>query len=98
MENITVNLITNKQQEIQKFLRKYFQDESYTIDDKTFRFSSIYTSALQALDLIIVAAEAEEDYLIQVFVNLPEFDAIINQKNLNDFIRYIYYREYNNQK
>ena len=97
MDKITVNLITNKQQEIQKFLRKYFQDENYTIEDTTFRFSSIYTSALQALDLIIVAAEAEDDYLIQVFVNLPEFDAVINQNNLNDFIRYIYYREYNTE-
>ena len=97
MDKITVNLITNKQQEIQKFLRKYFQDENYTIEDTTFRFSSMYTSALQALDLIIVAAEAEDDYLIQVFVNLPEFDAVINQNNLNDFIRYIYYREYNTE-
>ena len=95
MENITVNLITNKQNEIQKFLRKYFQDESYTIHDKTFRFSCVFQSALKALDLIIVAAEADDDYLIQVVVNLPEFDAVINHNNLNDFIRYIYYREIN---
>lgn len=96
MENITVNLITNKQQEIRKFLRKYFEDDTYQIDDKTFRFTFIFPSALKALDLIIVAAEADEDYLIQVLVNLPEFNAVITQKNLNDFIRYIYYRE--NQK
>ena len=94
METITVNLITNKQQEIQKFLRKYFQDETYLVEDKTFRFTSIYSSALSALDLIIVAAEAEDDYLIQIVVNLPEFDAVVNQKNLNAFIKYIYYREY----
>ena len=93
MENITVNLITNKQKEIQKFLAKYFQDETFIVDDKTFRFSCIYKSALNALDLITVATEANEDYLIQVVVNLPEFNAVINQKNLNDFIRYIYYRE-----
>lgn len=95
MDNITVNLITNKQKEIQKFLRKYFQNENYIIADKTFRFTCIYPSALKALDLIIVAAEAEDDFLIQVLVNLPEFDAIINSKNLNDFIRYMYYRENN---
>lgn len=95
MENITVNLISNKQKEIQRFLRKYFQDECYTIEDKTFRFSFICSSALKALDLIIVAAEADEDYLIQILVNLPEFDAVINHNNLNDFIRYIYYRENN---
>lgn len=94
METITVNLITNKQQEIQKFLRKYFQDETYPVEDLTFRFTSIYSSALKALDLIIVAAEAEDEYLMQIVVNLPEFDAVINQKNLNDFIKYIYYREY----
>ena len=51
MEIITVNLITNKQQEIQKFLRKYFQDETYTVEDKTFRWTGIYSSALKALDL-----------------------------------------------
>lgn len=95
MEYITVNLITNKQEEIKNFLRKYFNDETYIINDKTFRFTCYFDSALKALDLIIVAAEADEDYLIQVLVNLPEFDAIINQKNLNDFIRYIYYRENN---
>lgn len=93
MEYITVNLITNKQKELQKFLQKYFQNEAYFINDKAFRFTCIFPSALQALDLIVVAAEAEEDYLLQILVNLPEFDAIINQKNLNDFIRYIYYRE-----
>ena len=94
MESIQVNLITNKQQEIQKFLRKYFQNDFYPVDDKTFRWTGIYSSALQALDIIIVAAEADDDYLIQVVVNLPEFDAVINHKNLNDFIKYIYYREY----
>ena len=93
MESIQVTLITNKQQEIQRFLRKYFQDDSYPIDDKTFRWTGIYPSALKALDLIIVAAEAEEDYWIEILVNLPEFDAVINHKNLNDFIKYIYYRE-----
>lgn len=93
MENITVNLITNKQKEIQKFLQKYFCNENYIIEDKTFRFTCIYPSALKALDLIIVAAESEDDYLIQVLVSLPEFDAVINQKNLDAFIRYIYYRE-----
>ena len=93
MENITVNLITNKQQELKRFLRKYFQDETYNVHDNAFRWTCIYTSALKALDLIIVAAEADEDFLIQILVSLPEFDAVINQKNLNDFIRYIYYRE-----
>ena len=91
MDNITVNLITNKQKELKKFLTKYFQDENYIISDTTFRWTGIYTSALNALDLIIVAAEADEDYLIQIVVNLPEFDAVINHKNLNDFIRYIYF-------
>ena len=94
METITVNLITNKQQEIQRFLRKYFQDETYSIHDKTFRWTGIYSSALKALDLIIVAAEADDEFLLQIIVNLPEFDAVINHKNLNDFIKYIYYREY----
>ena len=95
MENITVNLITNKQNEIQRFLRKYFKDETLVINGKTFRWTCVFPSALKALDLIIVAAEADDDYLIQVLVNLPEFDAIINQKNLDNFIRYIYYRESN---
>jgi len=93
MENITVNLITNKQEEIKKFLRKFFNDETFQVNDTTFRWSCICHSALKALDLIIVAAEADEDFLIQVLVNLPEFDAVVNQKNLNDFIKYIYYRE-----
>ena len=93
MEYITVNLITNKQQELKNFLRKYFNDETYAINDTAFRFTCLFDSAIKALDLIIVAAEADDDYLIQILVNLPEFDAIINQKNLNDFIRYIYYRE-----
>ena len=97
MEIITVNLITNKQQEIQRFLRKYFQDETYSIEDKTFRWTGFYSSALKALDLIIVAAEANDEFLIQIVVNLPEFDAVINQKNLNDFIKYIYYREYSKE-
>ena len=94
MEKITVNLITNKQQEIQRFLRKYFKDETYYVEDRTFRWTGIFSSALKALDLIIVAAEADDEFLIQILVNLPEFDAVINQKNLNDFIKYIYYREY----
>ena len=93
MEYITVNLITNKQEEIKKFLRKYFQDETYIVNDNTFRWTCLFPSALKALDLIIVATEADEDFLIQILVNLPEFDAVINQNNLNDFIRYIYYRE-----
>lgn len=93
METITVNLITNKQQELKKFLRKYFQDSNYSVNDNTFRWTCIYHSALKALDLISVAAEADEDFLIQILVNLPEFDAVVNQKNLNEFIRYIYYRE-----
>lgn len=94
METIMVNLITNKQQEIQKFLRKYFQDEDYPVEDCTFRWTGIYKSAIQALDIIIVASESEDTFLFEVTVNLPEFNAVINQKNLNDFIKYIYYREY----
>lgn len=98
MDNVTVNLITNKQQEIQRFLRKFFQDETITLDDKTFRWSCTFSSPLKALDLIIPATESDDEYLIQVFVNLPEFDAVINQKNLDDFIRYIYCRENKNSK
>ena len=93
MEMVTVNLITNKQQEIQRFLRKYFQDENYPVEDKTFRWTGIYPSATKALDIIIVAAEAEDEFFFEILVNLPEFDAVINQKNINDFIKYIYYRE-----
>lgn len=95
MENITVNLITNKQNEIQRFLRKYYKDETLIINEKTFRYTCVFPNALKALDLIIVAAEADDDYLIQVLVSLPEFDAIINSKNLDSFIRYIYYKENN---
>ncbi len=93
MEYITVNLITNKQQEIQRFLRKYFSDDSFSLEDRTFRFSFVFHSAVQALDLVTIAAEADDEYLIQIVVNLPEFNAVITKKNLEAFIKYIYYRE-----
>lgn len=93
MENITVNLISNNKNNLQNFLQKYFEKSEYELEEKTFRWSCIFSSALKSLDLIIVAAESKEEYNMDVFVNLPEFDAIINENNLDSFIRYIYYRE-----
>lgn len=92
METVTVNLITNKQRELQRFLSRYFQ-APYPMEERTFRWTGIYPSVFQALDIIIVAAEADEDYLMQVVVNLPEFDAVVTHQNINDFIQYVYYRE-----
>ena len=93
METITVNLITNKKQELKKFLRKYYMNSEYSVSDNAFRVTIIYNSALKALDLITIATEAKEDFLIQVLVSLPELNAEINRNNLNEFIKYIYYRE-----
>ncbi len=89
---ITVSLISNKQDEINKFLSSYYEKDM-NIHKKTFKWSMICHSPAECLNLVTTVIDNDDKYFIQVFINMPEFCVVVNEQNIDDFIKYILLRE-----
>lgn len=89
MKSITVSLITNRKNELNRFLSTYYEKEM-NIKNEAFKWSLHCNSPLECLNLVTTAIDNNDKYNMQIFVNLPELDAFINDDNINAFVKYIY--------
>lgn len=89
MKSITVSLITEKKEELNRFLSKYYNREM-NIKKETFKWSLICNSPLECLSLITTVIDNNNQYNMQVVVSMPELSGIINDDNINQFVKYLY--------
>lgn len=89
MKEVTVSLISNTENEIKCFLNAFYEKDM-NIKNKAFKWSILCNSPFECLNLVTTAIDNSDKYHIQVFVHLPEFETFVNDKNINEFIKYIY--------
>ena len=89
MKDITVSLITNQKDEINRFLSTYYQREM-DIKNETFKWSMICNSPFECLNIVTTAIDNNDKYNMQVHISMPELEAVIDDNNVNDFVKYIY--------
>lgn len=89
MKEITLSLITNKKEELNKFLSTYYEKDM-NIKDETFKWSIICNSPFECLDIVTTAIDNNDKYNMQVHISMPELETVIDDNNINDFIKYIY--------
>lgn len=88
MRNITVTLITNKQNEIKNFIDNFYNINT-DISPKTFRWSASFLYYIDTIDILSVLIDNQEKYCIEVFVQLEQGITIkITPSNLETYIRY----------
>ena len=88
MGNITVTLVTNKQNEIKKFIDKFYEIES-DISPKTFRWSSSFIYLIDTIEILSSLIDNQEKYCIESFVQFEKGTTIkITTSNLETYIRY----------
>lgn len=91
MKSVSVSLITNKENELNNFLSSYYEKEMH-VATKAFKWCTFYQSPLECLDIVTAAVDNNDKYNVQVLVQLPELEAVINENNVNAFVKYIYLR------
>ena len=90
--NAIVNLYSNNQNEINKFLRKYFEDNSISIKDDL-KWEKTFENPIEMADIIGVFIENNDDYNINMWISIDK-DVFINISNDNadEVIRYLFER------
>jgi len=93
---IAVNLWSDKDGEIRKFLERYY-DKSVNMDDDVSRWIYVYNKPLEAVDLISAVMDNKDKYRISICIQVDEGDIHpITIENYNDIIKGIfclYYKE-----
>lgn len=93
---VTVNLVSEKQGEIKKFLERFYQKE-VNIDDDVGQWIYIYHKPLDAIDLISAVIDNNEDYRLNMSVQIEKGDTWkVTAENYNMIIKgllFMYYRE-----
>lgn len=88
MRNITITLVTNKQNEIKNFIDSFYNINT-DISSKTFRWSRTFTFLIDTIDILSVLIDNQEKYCIEGFVQFEEGLTIkITPSNLETYIRY----------
>lgn len=88
MRNITVTLVTNKQNEIKNFIDKFYNINT-DISSKTFRWSCSFLNLIDTIDILSILIDNREKYCIEPFVEIKEGITIkITSDNLETYIRY----------
>ena len=88
MRNITVTLVTNKQNEIKNFIDNFYNINT-DISPKTFRWSASFVSFIDTIDILAVLIDKQEKYCIEPFVELTKETTIkITASNLETYIKY----------
>ena len=94
MENImyvTVNLYSQKQGELNKFLSKFYNTNLEIYED--FSWEKQYTNPIELAEIVGVFLDNMEDYLIHMWICLDKNVYIhINEQNGNEVIKYLYER------
>lgn len=94
MENImyvTVNLYSQKEGELNKFLSKFYNTNLEIYED--FSWEKQYTNPIELAEIVGVFLDNMEDYLIHMWICLDKNVYInINEQNGNEVIKYLYER------
>ena len=94
MENImyvTVNLYSQKEGELNKFLSKFYNTNLGIYED--FSWEKQYTNPIELAEIVGVFLDNMEDYLIHMWICLDKNVYInINEQNGNEVIKYLYER------
>lgn len=93
MRNITVTLVTNKQNEIKRFIDMFYNKNS-EITKTTFRWNCICKNLIDTLDILAALMDNKEKYDIECFVGLNRDTTIkITPKNFEIYVRYVIYQD-----
>jgi len=86
-----VYLYSNKENEIKKFLEKYYQ-ENITLNS-SLKWKKKYTNPIEIVDIIGTFIDNNENYQINMWISLDE-NLLINvtDSNVDKIIRYLFER------
>lgn len=88
MGNVTVTLVTNRQNEIKKFIDTLYNINS-DISPKTFRWSGTFTWLVDTIDILSILIDNQEKFSIEAFISLNKDITIkITASNLETYIKY----------
>ena len=86
-----VNLYSNDNGEINKFLSKFY-NVNLNIDDNL-KWKKIYENPVEIAEIVGVYADNFEKFKINMWISLDEgFYVKITEKNANELIKYLYER------
>jgi hypothetical protein len=92
MQNVTVSLITNKPNELNRFLSTYYNKEM-GLEKTAFKWSCIYKKPLESVDLISTLVDNIEKFEIEVLICMdPTVSIRLSNSNINQIIKYMYNR------
>lgn len=98
MKDVTITLLSQKPTELNKFLNSFF-DEKIDVADEAFMWSCIYKEPLASVNLISTLIDNNEKFKIEALISLEQLNSIkISEENLDDFIKFMYFRYYNQEK
>lgn len=88
---VTVNLYSQKQGELNKFLSKFYNTNLEIYED--FSWEKQYTNPIELAEIVGVFLDNMEDYVIHMWICLDKNVYInINEQNGNEVIKYLYER------
>lgn len=88
---VTVNLYSQKEGELNKFLSKFYNTNLEIYED--FSWEKQYTNPIELAEIVGVFLDNMEDYLIHMWICLDKNVYInINEQNGNEVIKYLYER------
>ncbi|MCX7923383.1 MAG: hypothetical protein N3B21_15440 [Clostridia bacterium] len=93
---ITVNLWSNENGEIKRFLEKYYEKE-VRMDEDVWKWIYIYNKPLDAIDMISVVMDNIDKYKLSMCIQVDDGDLHpVTMENHNDIIKgilYLFYQE-----
>lgn len=90
--NFTVNIYSENNNEIEKFLKDYYSSEKIIINNKLY-WNKNFSSPFDLIDIISVYIDNKEKYNINVWISLDTNIFIcVTENNINHLIKYIYER------
>lgn len=88
---ISVNLYSTKENEIKKFLEKYYNKKMPISNDMKWEIT--YDNPTQIADIIGVFIDNNDKYQINMWIQLDaNFYLNVNDNNVNNIIKYIFER------
>ena len=90
--NFSVNIYSENDNEIEKFLKDYYSSEEILINNKLY-WNKNFSSPFDLIDLISVYIDNKEKYNINIWISLDSNVFIsVTENNINHLIKYIYER------
>lgn len=89
--NVSVNLYSTKENEITKFLNKFYNNKEKIIENKT--WFKEYTNPIEMADIIGVFIDNNDKFQINMWICLDEgFLLNVTEHNADKIIRYLFER------